>query len=335
MLRINEDKNTVVFFIKNLRETDVLDSSKFRYVQSNPAVAKAIIDADIPEGQIVTAVVFSEDIDDLVSQSRWKLDRAMDLYCVENETRITRPEVIDEVLDYRPVGTSCINRHTINKGWSKRIKNSPPQRREFPKHRQEILNCLHARNKAPQLRRSIGQSVRLFRMASEAADHVTSFVFHYCALEVLISGGSLYKKKEKLVNRLQAIHPTKNRAFIQRTAHGIYRARGDLFHAGIFFDGINNRRSEKPLQEYIKQTRHFYFNCLDALLKYAYNEKTIERAWLKLGSKEHKYSIKPDKNTSVSYRRWTAICFLTHAEALRRLQLISGKATHPAPAGSL
>lgn len=331
MLRINEDKKTVVFFIKNLGETNVLDSSKFRYVESSPAVARALTEANIPDGDTVTAVIFSEDIDDLVSQSRWKLDRAMDLYCLENETRITRPEVLDEVLDYRPVGISCINRHTINKGWSKRIKNSPGQKYEFGKYNQAILSCLHARNKAPQLRRSIGQSVRLFRMANEAVDHVTSFVFHYCALEVLISGGSLYKKKDKLVDRLQAIHLTKNRPFIRRTAHGIYRARGDLFHAGIFFDGVNNRRSEKPLQEYIKQTRHFYLNCLDALLKHAYNEKTIEKAWAKLGRKEHKYSIKPDKNTAISYRRWTAVRFLKHPEALNRLRLLTSKVYSPIP----
>jgi hypothetical protein len=334
MLRINEDKKTVVFFIKNLGETNFLDSSKFRHVESSPAVARALIEANIPDGDTVTAVVFSEDIDDLVSQSRWKLDRAMDLYCLENETRITRPEVLDEVLDYRPVGNSCINRHTINKGWSKRIKNSPGQMYEFRKYNQAILSCLHARNKAPQLRRSIGQSVRLFRMANEAVDHVTSFVFHYCALEVLISGGSLYQKKTKFSERLQAIHPIKNRPFILKTANGIYRARGDLLHAGIFFDGINNRRSEKPLQEYIKQTRHFYLNCLDALLKHAYNEKTIEKAWAKLGSKEHMYSIRPDKNTAVSYRRWTAVRFLKHAEALNRLHILTSKATLPSPSES-
>lgn len=334
MLRINEDKKTVVFLIKNLGKTDVLDSSKFRYAKITPAVAKALIDANVTEAETITAVVFSEDIDDMLSQSRWKLDRAMDLYCLENETRIARPEVLDEVLDYRPASISCINRHTINKGWSKRIRKFPRPKHEFKKHNLAILSCLHARNKAPQLRRSIGQSVRLFRMASEAADHVTSFMFHYCALEVLISGGALYKKKDKLVERLQAIHPNKNRSFIKRTAHGIYRARGDLFHAGIFFDGINNRRSEKPLQEYIKQTRHFYLNCLDALLKYAYNEKTIEKAWTKLGSKEHKYSIKPDKNTDISYRRWTAVRFLKQPDALNRLRLLLDKVTPQSPAGS-
>jgi hypothetical protein len=334
MLRINEERKTVVFFIKNLTETSVLDSSKLRYAESSPAVAKALIDAEIPKGETVTVVVFSEDIDDLVSQSRWKLDRAMDLYYLKNETRITRPVVLDEVLDYRPVGISCINRHTINKGWSKRAKIFPQTEQAFRKHDQEILSCLKARNKAPQLRRSIGQSVRLFRMANEAADHVSSFLFHYCALEVLISSGSLYKKQAKLVERLQAIHPTKNRTFIQRTANGIYRARGDLIHSGIFFDGINNRRKDKPLQEYIKQTRHFYLNCLDALLKHAYNEKNIENAWGKLGSKEHKYSIRSDKNTTVSYRRWTAVRFLKHAEALNRLRLLTSKVTPPFPSES-
>ncbi len=122
MLPINEEKHTVIFFIKNLSKTDILDASNIAHVKATAAAVKSVIGLNTDNHDRFTAVAFCNEGRELISESRWLLDRILDQYSIENDTRITRPQIIDEAFDYKPTGFSCVNRHIINKGWSESVR---------------------------------------------------------------------------------------------------------------------------------------------------------------------------------------------------------------------